>query len=1104
MDSVTKTCNGLEMKLSPKSSFARCLCLMTHSCRIEESKPKGEEDDDLNKNMSEVPLVFGPLCSFMDRDDQVDLELSCLSNMSVTVVFVPDIGIHPVLLHFISQLFGLQKDQTDYKHAIFAVHGPSILDETHLVNLLTAGYLDFIQIYDVMHGSIFKSDVDDSMVDDSMDLACQEADTSFPYDGSRRTFLHNICVLIACTLQDRVVNKSMKSPYFKPVKKLLAEYLINRSSPETLNWLNVYLEKIRPNIFSMDNLIVKIRDPEGEEVFGLDIGSMLDNVFKLGAKDNRYKHHEEWASSNCCIETVCASAMVIYKNSADEKYRFWCQCCRKSVHASTSGEYESLHNAMIAIPYVSITHRLARRLKLYSSELVHVGSPLPEDYYFQGNFRLHAKHLKGMESDTSITECVPDSSKSDNVIGEDSILLSALKNDLGERSIGTARSWKSIVTFIFGTPDNEDDDETPLTKLKETRTLLQDHNDLQEKIKRVMDGEDVMTVFPISHNEKVLQLRDIEGKDKDWKPELDHVEGLLASRATFVTKVNWKDPSFLRRMPRDIHHLFGEGDCNHLNNILQDDRNEINFFHQLGLLSAYLQVAPEGSDDAHIYRRIPKIARQFAFECSNGCENIFTKEGQKRIVKDSNIYVMTSLVSSTHYKKLQEISKFLKGEEFYDIVGDCSKTAKCVQWVANPTVQGFLEEDVKFFEGPEHNMEVALPDKVKSSLSNHFESLKREYEAPNFFQLTVLHPYHSYLRIRPNGGFDNTCSYGFADTQVAMSTSFLYGTIPFMKAMERMTNPCFQDKDFAKVMKGKHVEQDPDEFRVEFKSSETSEHARKTSRVRTTRVLYNIEVFKAPGEGYAPDYQYSPPVVNSSILFPVRVTREKLNCAFGNTVNLLTYINHFNTDLKRTLLILKAQLGGCCLREIRNCIIDCGYDTFTLPSISTYSVLQTFVTESGIPMLVSLELNFRTFTYYHVIGISPFISSETSQVEYHIIDGAHPQMKAMKFSQENIDWCCGEEISFTKIEFGFAFVPGKKRVLEMLTDKAGYNVVPGTSLCLTTTPKTSKRGGENKTDLTYERIFGQNNVIRKERSEYVKIWKQLTKEYQNTKPGYRR
>ena len=119
--------------------------------------------------------------------------------------------------------------------------------------------------------------------------------------------------------------------------------------------------------------------------------------------------------------------MVVYKGAASGKYRFWCQCCRKNVHATTSGEYESLHDAMVTIPYVSITHRLARRLQLYSSVLVHVDSPLPEDCNFQGDFRLHAKHLKGIESDTSITECVPDSSKLDNVIGNDTILLSALK-----------------------------------------------------------------------------------------------------------------------------------------------------------------------------------------------------------------------------------------------------------------------------------------------------------------------------------------------------------------------------------------------------------------------------------------------------------------------------------------------------------------------------------------------------------------------------------------------------------------------------------------------------------------------------------------------------
>ncbi len=77
----------------------------------------------------------------------------------------------------------------------------------------------------------------------------------------------------------------------------------------------------------MDNLVLKIRDLEGDEVFGLSIGSMLDNVFKFGAKDNRYKHHEEWANSNCCIETVCASAMVIFRRPESGKYHFLSKLC---------------------------------------------------------------------------------------------------------------------------------------------------------------------------------------------------------------------------------------------------------------------------------------------------------------------------------------------------------------------------------------------------------------------------------------------------------------------------------------------------------------------------------------------------------------------------------------------------------------------------------------------------------------------------------------------------------------------------------------------------------------------------------------------------------
>ena len=154
-------------------------------------------------------------------------------------------------------------------------------------------------------------------------------------------------------------------------------------------------------------------------------------------------------------------------------------------------------------------------------------------------------------------------------------------------------------------------------------------------------------LFPVHHNEKILHLQDIEEHEEDWKSELDYKEGLLASRAVSVTRVDWKHPAFLCHMPCDIHFLFGEGDINHLNNILQEDRNQFKFFHQLGLLPAFLQVALEGSDDAHTYKRTSKIMHQFAFECSNGCENIFTKEGRNKIIKDSNVCVMTSEVNAT-------------------------------------------------------------------------------------------------------------------------------------------------------------------------------------------------------------------------------------------------------------------------------------------------------------------------------------------------------------------------------------------------------------------------------------------------------------------------
>jgi hypothetical protein len=145
-----------------------------------------------------------------------------------------------------------------------------------------------------------------------------------------------------------------------------------------------------------------------------------------------------------------------------------------------------------------------------------------------------------------------------------------------------------------------------------------------------MNGGDVNDLFPVNHKEKFLRLDDVEEFEDDWKPELDHLEGLLASKAKSVTKVDWKNPEFPCHMPNDIQFLLGEGDIKHLNDILEDDQNDFKYFHQLGLLPAYLQVAQEGSDDAHKYRRIPRVAHQFAFKCSNGCEKISPRMAKAR------------------------------------------------------------------------------------------------------------------------------------------------------------------------------------------------------------------------------------------------------------------------------------------------------------------------------------------------------------------------------------------------------------------------------------------------------------------------------------------
>ena len=101
-----------------------------------------------------------------------------------------------------------------------------------------------------------------------------------------------------------------------------------------------------------------------------------------------------------------------------------------------------------------------------------------------------------MDRDNSIIECILNSSKIDNIIGNDSLILSAIKNDVNERCIEIARTWKSIVTCFFGTDESfsqmeppqllsQEENEAPLkTGASKPGTLQHDLQLLKKKLKK--------------------------------------------------------------------------------------------------------------------------------------------------------------------------------------------------------------------------------------------------------------------------------------------------------------------------------------------------------------------------------------------------------------------------------------------------------------------------------------------------------------------------------------------------------------------------------------------------------------------------------------------
>lgn len=109
--------------------------------------------------MTDVSIVYSPLSSFNDINYQVDLELFCLSHMSIKFFFSRHQNSpSPIECHFVPFQFRKEDiDEQKYKHVILAFHFCKTTEKTHLIQLLSSECVNFIQVYNMLYGTIFGS-----------------------------------------------------------------------------------------------------------------------------------------------------------------------------------------------------------------------------------------------------------------------------------------------------------------------------------------------------------------------------------------------------------------------------------------------------------------------------------------------------------------------------------------------------------------------------------------------------------------------------------------------------------------------------------------------------------------------------------------------------------------------------------------------------------------------------------------------------------------------------------------------------------------------------------------------------------------------------------
>ena len=91
--------------------------------------------------------------------------------------------------------------------------------------------------------------------------------------------------------------------------------------------------------------------------------------------------------------------------------------------------------------------------------------------------------------------------------------------------------------------------------------------------------------------------------------------------------------------------------------------------------SILLDLAPEESEDAHLYRKLPMASCSYASECSNLFSDNFSTVGRKNAIKSSILYVIESEDNKNFYLDMVKSDTMR-----INLVPSNKKKEKTIQW----------------------------------------------------------------------------------------------------------------------------------------------------------------------------------------------------------------------------------------------------------------------------------------------------------------------------------------------------------------------------------------------------------------------------------------